>query len=202
MFAFSEHFHNYELQPAKITALYTQRWPVGLVSASESMMVNPLLWIFTGTGWCHVYRLEWSKKTNITTRPRGWFTCLKSTHLLHFYNMLNFFCFVFFKGGGGTDFHIVPILKAYNIPYITVHFNKNNSSYIPSCAWLPLSLLSSTSLSSWSCCIWTCSSSHLVFHCCSFCWSSWMRWQESDCETKTSKAGSIAFLEGGKKDLM
>lgn len=42
----------------------------------------------------------------------------------------------------------------------------------PSCAWLPFNLSWSSFLSSWSCWTWTCSSSHLLLHCCSFCCNS------------------------------
>lgn len=46
---------------------------------------------------------------------------------------------------------------------------------VPSCAWLPFSLWWSSSLSSWSCWTWSCSSSHLLLHCCSFWCSSCTR---------------------------
>lgn len=44
---------------------------------------------------------------------------------------------------------------------------------VPSCAWLPFNLLWSSLLSSWSCCTWTWSSSHLLLQTCSFCSSSY-----------------------------
>lgn len=55
-------------------------------------------------------------------------------------------------------------------------FKWRKSQDKPSWAWFPFSRLWSCSLSSCSCWTWTCSSSHLLFHCCSVCCSSW--WAE------------------------